>query len=76
MGPSSVDRRPDLQYVILDPGGRCRRVVDGGTEPVDGLVTLLTDGWRPVRETAWQSTGQILILLERDGSESGGFGFA
>ena len=76
MEQAADGRRPELLYVILDADGRCRRVVDGGTEPVDGLAALLADGWRPVRETAWQATGQILILLERDGPESGGFGFA
>jgi hypothetical protein len=69
----------DFLYLILEPSGRCRRIVDSGTEAVDGLASLLRDGWRPVRETPFSgsssSGGQVLLLLERDARDPKGFGF-
>jgi hypothetical protein len=56
-------------YAMLSTYGECWTVTDGGTEKVDGLPSLMRQGWRPVRETPFvQHTGQsyILIVLERE----------
>jgi hypothetical protein len=61
--------RDKYLYAILDEYGHCWTVTDGGTEKMDGLPSLMREGWRPVRETAFHptaGTGYILIVLERE----------
>jgi hypothetical protein len=56
-------------YAMIDAFGACWTVIDGGTEKVEGLPSLMRQGWRPLRETAFHNsagTGYILILLERE----------
>ena len=56
-------------YAMIDEHGSCWVVVDGGTEKVAGLPSLLREGWKPVRETPFISERMsglyILICLER-----------
>ena len=66
----------EYRYVILDTEGRCWRITDGGTEKEAGLPSLLAGGWRPVRETPYHEVPYVLILLERDDRDDGGFGFS
>ncbi len=62
-------------FVVLDNQGICRRIIDGGTEHVAGLPSLLKEGWRPVRETSFGEGGLVLLLLDRDPRDPKGFGF-
>jgi hypothetical protein len=62
-------------YVVLDSSGSCWVVRDGGTERVAGLPSLLAEGWRPLRETAFHEEAYMLIVLERDSRGPHGFGF-
>jgi hypothetical protein len=58
------------RYAILDENGSCWVVIDGGTEKVEGLPSLMRQGWKPVRETPYVSGRRaamyILICLERE----------
>ena len=56
-------------YAILDEYGKCWVITDGDTRKVDGLPSLMRQGWRPLRETPFvsnkMSNNYILIYLER-----------
>jgi hypothetical protein len=58
------------RYAIIDENGSCWVIVDGGTQRVEGLPSLMSEGWRPVRETPFVSERRastyILICLERE----------
>ena len=53
-------------YVLLDTFGRCWVIKDGETEKVAGLPSLLREGWKPLRETPFDTQTYMLIVLERD----------
>ena len=57
-------------YAILDTNGSCWVVLDNDNRKVDGLPSLLREGWRPVRETPFHGANSmiayVLVLLERD----------
>jgi hypothetical protein len=55
-------------YAMIDVYGGCWVINDNATEKVEGLPSLMRQGWKPVRETPYvPATGNsyILILFER-----------
>ncbi len=66
-------------YLILNCFGKSWIVRDHSIEAAS-LPFLLTEGWRPVRETPFAPGGadsapSVLILMERESEERFGFGF-
>lgn len=55
-------------HISMAVQGRCRTLADGRRESVAGLPSLIREGWRTVRETAFRDGKTILSLL------GGGFG--
>jgi len=58
-------------YAIISEYGTCWVIGDSTTEKVDGLPSLMRQGWRPVRETPFigeTSNTYILICFEREGT--------
>jgi hypothetical protein len=56
-------------YVMIDSYGKCWALTDGGTEKVEGLPSLIRQGYRPLRETPFHNStgvGYMLIVLERE----------
>ena len=66
--------KTEYLYVRLDRAGECSRIVAKGLEKVS-LAGLLAEGWRPIRETPFTQTNEILICLEREPEGQMGFGF-
>lgn len=64
-------------YALLDADGKCWRIEPQGTVKVS-LADLLTEGWRPLRETPFApavGSAYILLVLEREAEGKFGFGF-
>lgn len=69
--------KPEYLYAIVDYYGQCWRIVDRTTKKAN-LPELLSQGWRPVRETPFPpvpGTSFILICLEREASGQQELGF-
>lgn len=68
--------KPEYAYAMLDIYGKCWVVTDQATEPYS-MARLLGEGWVPIRETPFHSSGSpyILVLLERASGGEMGFGF-
>jgi hypothetical protein len=51
-------------YAIVDEYGSCWVIRDGTTEKVEGLPSLMREGWRPIRETPYpHAPGRLYILI-------------
>jgi hypothetical protein len=56
-------------YAIIDEHGTCWVIRENTTEKVEGLPSLMREGWRPVRETPFvgeTAFTYILICFERE----------
>ncbi len=61
-----MNERLDYLFVIINSFGQCWIVRDNSTEKSSGLASLVSEGWRPTRETAFQDSQHVLITLERE----------
>lgn len=73
-----MNDRYEYLYAIVDTNGVCWVLRDNTTEKVAGIASLLADGWRPLRESAFHQVPYMMLVLERDarGSGAAGFGFS